>query len=285
MIAIRGAITSGDPFDVTAGDTEAVSDTSGSIPGDVTTVNNTMVVVATTTSFDPAQNGSAEFDGWSNGDLANLTERIDVIRFAGNGGGFGVATGEKASAGSYGTTSVTLANAGYKAMWTGALKPVPGTQEAILMAASSNIASSGENTTAQLTAPSGKTTSNFTTGRIQDDENPADAVDITNNYYTELEWSLKATDTAQYSDVYQFRVTANGTPLNSYSVTPQWTTTELSRSSIARPTAKHGRPRAIFSAAHLKTFLLGGSSLKATQSMLVGDIIQEATMLTIGRER
>jgi hypothetical protein len=192
-----------------------------------------MVVVATTSSFDPDNNGSAEFDGWSNGDLANLTERIDEIRFAGNGGGFAVATGEKASAGSYGTTSVTLANAGYKAMWTGALKPDPGT-EAILISASSNIAASGANTTAQLTPPDGKTTSDFTAGRIQDDENPADAVDIADGYYTELEWCLMATDAANNGDVYQFRVTVNGTPLDSYSVTPQWTITKAIYYSVGK---------------------------------------------------
>jgi hypothetical protein len=91
------------------------------------------------------------------------------------------------------------------------------------MSASSYIAASGEDTTAQLTPPSGKTTSNFTTGRIQDDENPADAVNIASTYYSELEWSLIATTTAQYGDIYQFRLTANGDTIPTYSVTPQWT--------------------------------------------------------------
>jgi hypothetical protein len=103
-----------------------------------------------------------------------------------------------------------------------ALNPAAGSVPAISLSASGNITASGENTTAQLTAPSGKTTSNFTAGRIQDDENPADAVDIATNYYTELEWCLTATATAQYYDVYQFRVTANGTAINTYSVTPLW---------------------------------------------------------------
>jgi hypothetical protein len=93
----------------------------------------------------------------------------------------------------------------------------------IQLVASSNISSSGENTTAQLTAPSGKSTSDFVTGRMQDDENPADSINITSNDYTELEWSIKATDTAAESEVYQFRVTRSGTVLNTYTVTPQWT--------------------------------------------------------------
>jgi hypothetical protein len=219
IIAIRGCIGSGDPFDVTAGGTEAASDTSGSIPGDTTTVANTLVVAALTSSYDGSS--TTMFSGWTNANLTNLTERIDNNVADGNGGGIGVATGEKATAGAYAATTVTLTNAGYKALWSGALKP--GTSQAILMSASSNIAASGENTTAQLTPPGGKTTSYFTVGRIQDDENPADAVDIANIYYTELEWSLIATATAQYGDVYQFRVTANGEPIPTYSVTPQWT--------------------------------------------------------------
>jgi hypothetical protein len=52
-----------------------------------------------------------------------------------------------------------------------------GFQERVVLKASSNITASGANTTAQLTAPSGKTTSDFTAGRIQDDENPTDATD------------------------------------------------------------------------------------------------------------
>lgn len=93
----------------------------------------------------------------------------------------------------------------------------------IVLSASSNVAASGENTTFQLTAPAGKATSDFVTGRMQDDENPADAVDITSNDYTELEWSLAATSTANNGEVYQFRVTAYGVALATYTVTPQWT--------------------------------------------------------------
>lgn len=97
------------------------------------------------------------------------------------------------------------------------------TQPAINLSLSSNITASGANTTAQLTAPSGKTTGDFVAGRIQDDENPADAVNITINDYTELEWSLTATSTAVAGDIYQFRVTVAGTALDTYTVTPQWT--------------------------------------------------------------
>lgn len=98
-------------------------------------------------------------------------------------------------------------------------------QPEIIITPSQFIAASGENTTAQLTAPSGKTTGNFSVGRIQDDENPSDAVDITNDGYTELEWCFRLSDIAQVGDIYQFRVTkgASGTELDTYSVVPELT--------------------------------------------------------------
>ncbi|MEY4942837.1 MAG: hypothetical protein RL254_1018, partial [Planctomycetota bacterium] len=64
-----------------------------------------------------------------------------------------------------------------------AVRPTTAFNE-LYIAASSNIASGGEATTARLTAPSGKTTSDFTTGRRWDDENGTDSIDIANNFYT-----------------------------------------------------------------------------------------------------
>lgn len=93
----------------------------------------------------------------------------------------------------------------------------------IYISASSNIAAGGEATTAQLTAPSGKSTSDFVTGRMWDDENGSDSIDITTDDYTELEWCLQAQSPAANSDIYQFRVYKGSTPLDSYTITPEWT--------------------------------------------------------------
>lgn len=94
----------------------------------------------------------------------------------------------------------------------------------IQLAASANIGASGAATTVQLTAPAGKSTSDFVAGRIQDDENPSDAVDITADDYTELEWCLQAVaGVAQPTFVYAFQVTVGGVPLTTISVTPTWT--------------------------------------------------------------
>jgi hypothetical protein len=80
------------------------------------------------------------------------------------------------------------------------------TPPAFRLKASANIAASGEATTAQLTAPTGKTTGDFQAGRIQDDENPADSIDLAPDTYTELEWCIEATADAEDGETYEFRV-------------------------------------------------------------------------------
>ncbi len=92
----------------------------------------------------------------------------------------------------------------------------------IVLALSDDIAASGENTTFQLTAPATKSTSDFDAGRIQDDENPADTIDITTDNYTEIEWSIKALSDITLAQ-YEFRVTVSGTVLDTYTITPKLT--------------------------------------------------------------
>lgn len=97
---------------------------------------------------------------------------------------------------------------------------------AFALADSANILASGENTTAQLTPPSGKTTGDFGGGRIQDDENPGDSVDIGKNQYREDEWAIIALDAAILDQQYEFRVVVSGvsstTPYTEL-VVPVWT--------------------------------------------------------------
>jgi len=124
MIAMRGVATSGNPWDVTAGAVEATADTSGAIPGATTTVANTLVVAAISTSLPDAE-GTANFSAWANSDLISVTEETDNTTSAGNGGGLGlaVAIGGKPTPGAYGTTTVTCATAATKGMMSIALKP------------------------------------------------------------------------------------------------------------------------------------------------------------------
>jgi len=121
IVAIRGASTSGNPWDVTAGGVDATADTSGSIPGATTTVTNTLVVAAIATAL-PDASGTANFSAWANANLAGLTERTDNTVTAGNGGGLAVASGEKGTAGAYGNTAVTCATSARKGLLSIALK-------------------------------------------------------------------------------------------------------------------------------------------------------------------
>jgi PKD repeat protein len=122
IIAVRGCPTSGNPWDVTAGGVDATEDTSGSIPGATTTVANTLVVTAIASSR-PDLNGTAAFSAWTNANLTGLTERVDNTTTSSNGGGIGVATGTKATAGAYGATAVTVSEIAFKGLLSIALKP------------------------------------------------------------------------------------------------------------------------------------------------------------------
>jgi hypothetical protein len=103
------------------------------------------------------------------------------------------------------------------------IKPdVDVTANQVYVATSTQIAAGGEATTARLTAPSGKTTSDFTTGRRWDDENGTDAIDIASDFYTEVEWCLRAQAPAAQGDYFDFRVYNGSSPLSTYSVTPRW---------------------------------------------------------------
>lgn len=81
-----------------------------------------------------------------------------------------------------------------------------------------------DKTIALMAAPSGKTTGNFVEGRLSDDTNPLPAITIASTEYTEVEFCVIAdSDVVDDTDVIQFRITDNGSALDTYSVTPQWT--------------------------------------------------------------
>lgn len=121
IIAIRGCKTSGDPWNVTpAGDVAATASTSVTIPGVTTSVNNCMIVVAVSNATDTT---TAQTSAWTNSNLSSLTERIDSNATAGNGGGFGVATGILATAGATGSTTATLATSSVQGRMCIALEP------------------------------------------------------------------------------------------------------------------------------------------------------------------
>lgn len=85
---------------------------------------------------------------------------------------------------------------------------------------SANIAAGGEDTTARLSVPGGKS---FTTGRRWDDENGTDTIDIGDSFYSEFEWAVALSSAPVDTDYFEFRVYSGASALTAYDYTPRWT--------------------------------------------------------------
>jgi hypothetical protein len=118
---LRGCVTSGDPFNVvSSGAFSDTEDTSQSVPGATTTVVDTLVVLLCTNGANFTTN---TWSSLTNADLASLTDQASFHDTIQNGGGALVATGEKASTGTYGTTTVTSQRTSAEASISIAFKP------------------------------------------------------------------------------------------------------------------------------------------------------------------
>lgn len=123
MLSFRGCVETGDPWDVTAGDVAASASTSVSIPGDTTTGPNRLIVALVANGTDTT---TPQVSGWTNASLTGLLEQVNENTASGNGGGFSIATGVKAGAGTYSATTATLATSSVQARISLALKPAAG---------------------------------------------------------------------------------------------------------------------------------------------------------------
>lgn len=114
MICIQGAETIGTPVNVAAAAIAGLG-TSVTCPSVTTTTIDTLImnIVA-----DRTASATARYSGWTNAALAGLTEIVDDGYNLGNANGFGVAVGSKATAGSTGSTTTTLASSSSIAMIT-----------------------------------------------------------------------------------------------------------------------------------------------------------------------
>lgn len=122
--AFRGCITTGNPWDIQYSGTDSAGTSNVSIIGDTTTVGDTLVVFGVGQHNDT---GTYTLSSFANADLATVTVRWDEGTIEGNGGCIGLVTGEKATAGAYGTTTGTAdANSGIKTFIVFALKPPAG---------------------------------------------------------------------------------------------------------------------------------------------------------------
>lgn len=102
-LSIQGCIASGDPWDVTAGGLTSAG-ANQTIGGDTTTVADTLVLIGLSTNNNAT--ASDLFSNWTNANLASITEHADQSHTVAGGGGWGIITGVKASAGDIGNTTV-----------------------------------------------------------------------------------------------------------------------------------------------------------------------------------
>ena len=122
ILTFRGVTTTDNPWDVTAGGTKATASTTTTFGAVTTTVNNTLIVLAASRDNDSA---AAAWSTWTNTNLSSLTERSDGGTSSNNGGGVGVATGVKSTAGDTGQTTATVTSS-VDGHMTIALKPETG---------------------------------------------------------------------------------------------------------------------------------------------------------------
>ncbi len=110
MIVVRGCRTSGgvagEPYEFGSASSETVSDTTVSIPGVTTTIANQLVLGAFSTGQDIGSTAGAT--GWAASGLTNVVERMDNWGANGDGGGFAMASGERAAAGATGNFTATI---------------------------------------------------------------------------------------------------------------------------------------------------------------------------------
>jgi hypothetical protein len=104
-VCIRGADTT-TPFDATSGGVQASAATTLNMPDVTTSVADCLIVYGIALDIDGAS--TARMDTLTNANLTSLTERHDQTVATADGGGIGVITGVKATAGAVGTTTVAV---------------------------------------------------------------------------------------------------------------------------------------------------------------------------------
>src|ERR1051326_5704256 len=120
-IVVAGAVSSGDPFDVTNTSSSSTSNTSGASPNITPTVDHTLYLCAM--ACHPATDvGNQRFTSWANSDLPFLVELKETSAYTGIyvmgiGGSACNISGSSISA-----TTMTFDQASTKASWAGAVK-------------------------------------------------------------------------------------------------------------------------------------------------------------------
>jgi hypothetical protein len=128
VFLFRGVVQSGNPWEVCAGGNDsAANDTSANIPGGTTTIDNQLIVLIESTSFNGTS--TAECGTMTNANLASITERDDNSNTIQLGGGLCLGTGTLVTHTTYATTTLTMANTTNKGAISLSLQPstcIPG---------------------------------------------------------------------------------------------------------------------------------------------------------------
>jgi hypothetical protein len=120
IIGVRGAVTTGLPINIFATGVDNTTVTTFSIPGATTSVADCLVFAGLTTGADT---NTAQLSGsFTNASLGGLTTRVNAWTVSGNGGGFAVCSGTKATVGAYSATTGTLVTGNTKAMMSFAVQ-------------------------------------------------------------------------------------------------------------------------------------------------------------------
>lgn len=123
IVAFRG-VDPTNPFNANAGSVKASASTSITFPSVTTTVNNCWVLLAEAHAL-PDSNTNNQTSNQAMASLGTITELLDYNTASGNGGGFSIAYGVKATAGSTGTGSGTHSTSTVNGVITLALAPAP----------------------------------------------------------------------------------------------------------------------------------------------------------------
>lgn len=120
-IMVVSGVSTSDPHEALTFDVAASASTSVTVPGGTTLGSDRLCIMAVANATDTAtaQGGTA-----TNADLTSITNVINYNNTSGNGSGISVYKGIKASAGSVGSTTLTLATSSVQARAFFALKPL-----------------------------------------------------------------------------------------------------------------------------------------------------------------
>jgi hypothetical protein len=105
IITFRGVVNTGDPWNITGGGVKAAASASVTVTGVTTSVTDTLIVQAVARDND---NAAAAFSNQVNANLTGIGQRSDAGTTSGNGGGFAIWDGYKATAGATGSTTATV---------------------------------------------------------------------------------------------------------------------------------------------------------------------------------